>query len=129
MTPITSALARLALITTAMILGTIALGWAGPIFVAAVLAGVDGRSSVPRETGTAAALGWLIIVLFTLAVAGGRPVALLGAALQMPAFVLPLASVLFAAGLAWSSATLVAALRHAIVGRRLSTTAAQPPIP
>ncbi len=107
-----SGLLRLAMIVGAMLLATIALGWIGPLFVALVLAVVDGRRSVPWETGTAAAMAWLLIIAFTALVGGFRPIGLLGAALQMPAIVLPLASVLFAAGLAWSTATLAAAIRR-----------------
>jgi hypothetical protein len=107
-----SGLLRLATIIAAMILATIALGWIGPLFVALVLAVLDGRRSVPWETGSAAGLAWLLIIVFDALIGGLRPIGLLGAALQMPAIVLPIASVLFAAGLAWSTATLAVAIRR-----------------
>ena len=129
MTRVSSAMARLALIAAATILATLALGWAGPRFIAVVLAALDGRSSVPREAGTAAALGWLIIIGFTLVSGGTRAVGLVGGALGMPAFVLPLASILFAAGLAWSAATLVALVRFSVVSRRRAAVPTQPGLP
>ena len=118
MTRTMSSLARLALIVAAVILATIALGWVGPLFVALVLGALDGRPSVPREAGIGAAVAWLLIIVFTVVVGGTRPVGMLGSALQMPALVLPLVSVLFAAGLAWSTATIVAVLRGTVAGRR-----------
>jgi hypothetical protein len=121
MTGATSSLARLGLIVTAVMLATIALGWFGPLFVAVVLAALDRRPSVPREAGVGAAVAWLLIIGFTVFVGGTQPVGQLGAALQMPAFVLPLVSVLFAAGLAWSAGTLVAMIRHAVRGRPFTT--------
>ena len=121
MTRTMSSLARLALIVAAVILATIALGWVGPLFVALVLGALDGRPSVPREAGIGAAVAWLLIIVFTVVVGGTRPVGMLGSALQMPALVLPLVSVLFAAGLAWSTATIVAVLRGTVAGRRATT--------
>ena len=118
MTRATTRLARLALIVVAMMLATIALGWIGPVFVAVVLGAIDGRKSVAAESGLAAALAWTLVILFTTASAGTRPVGTMSAALGMPALVLSIATILFAAGLAWSAATLVLFVRRTVFGRR-----------
>jgi hypothetical protein len=112
------ALTRLTVIVVVMLVATMLLGWIGPVAVAVGMAAVQGKPTLPAEIGVGAALAWALVIVSTLLTGGVRSVAMLGAALQMPAFILPLASVLFVAVLTWSAATLVAALRRAVVARR-----------
>ena len=112
------ALTRLTVIVVVMLVATMLLGWIGPVAVAVGMAAVQDKPTLPAETGIGAALAWAGIIGFTILLGGVRSVAMLGAALQMPAFILPLASVLFVAVLTWSAATLVATLRRAIMARR-----------
>ena len=83
-----------------------------------VLVALDGRDSVPGESAMGAAAAWMLILLVTALRAGARPVGMIGAALGVPVIVLPIASILLAAGLAWSSATLAFFVRRAVVGMR-----------
>ena len=116
-------LGRLGLLVTAVILATVVFGWVGPLFAGFLFAALDGRDSGPREAAVGAGLAWGLIVIVTLMSAGTRPAGVIGAALGVPAFALPFASILFAAALAWSSAAVVLALRQAILVRRASRPA------
>ena len=116
MTRRTARLGRFALRVAAIGLATMVLGWLGPVFVGLVFVAVDGRESGPAESAAAAGTAWPLVLLVTALDAGARPVGLIAAALTVPVIVLPLASILFAAGLAWSSATLTLAVRRAIAG-------------
>ena len=126
MTPLAARLGRLGLLTVAVTLATMVLGWLGPAFVALVFAVLDGRDTVPGESAAGAAAGWALILLLTALSAGARPVGMIGAALGVPAIALPVVSILFAAGLAWSSATLALFLRRAVVGRRRPQAPVEP---
>ena len=126
MTPLIARLGRLGLLTVAITLATMVLGWLGPIFAALVFVVFDGRATVPAESAAGAALAWALILLVTALGAGAKPVGMIGAALGVPAIALPTISILFAAGLAWSSATLAHLVRRAVVGRRQPRPPAQP---
>lgn len=126
MTRRTARLGRLGLLVAAITLATIVLGWLGPVFVGLVFVAVDGRESVPAEAATGAAASWALILLVTALSAGARPVGMIGASLGMPVIVLPLVSILFAAGLAWSSATLALFVRRAVVGVRVPRSLTEP---
>ena len=126
MTPRLARLGRLGLLVAAITLATMVLGWLGPVFVGLVFAAFDGRESVPGESAAGAAVAWMLILLVTALSAGARPVGMIGAALGVPVIVLPIASSLFAAGLAWSSATLALFVRRAVVGRRRPGPLAEP---
>ena len=117
---------RLGLLTLAVILATVAFGWAGPLFTGFVFAALDGRGRAPGEVAVSAALAWATIVLFNVLAAGAGPSGLIGASLGVPAFVLPVVSILFSAALGWSAAALTLALRWAIVGWRRSTPLRDP---
>jgi hypothetical protein len=119
-------LGRLGLLTLAVILATVAFGWAGPLFAGLVFAALDGRASAPGEVALSAALAWATIVLFNVLAAGAGPSGLIGASLGVPAFVLPVVSILFSAALGWSAAALTLALRRAIAGRRRSAPLPDP---
>ena len=118
MTPRLARLGRLGLLVAAITLATMVLGWLGPVFVGQVFVALDGRDSDPGESATGAAVAWVLILLATALGAGARPVGMIGAALGVPVIVLPIASILLAAGLAWSSATLALVVRRAVVGMR-----------
>jgi hypothetical protein len=118
MTPRTVRLARLALVILAIVLATWAAGWLGPVIVATVFAAIDGRDSVPAESALGAAAGWGLMLLIIVGGAGLRPLGIIGSVFGLPSLVLPLISILFATGLAWSVATLVLAARRGIAGSR-----------
>ena len=114
-------LGRLGLVIIAVILATVVFGWAGPLFTGLVFGLLDGRDSAPGEVALGAGLAWAVILLFTVLSAGGAAAGIIGASLGVPAIVLPLVSVLFAAASGWSAAALGLALRHAVAGRRSSS--------
>ena len=120
MTPRTVRLARLALVILAIVLATWAAGWLGPVIVASVFAAIDGRDSVPGESALGAATGWALMLLIIIGGAGLRPLGIISSVFGLPSLVLPLVSILFAAGLAWASATLALAARRVIAGPRAS---------
>lgn len=126
MTRRTARLGRFALLVVAVILATMVLGWLGPVFVGLVFVAVDGRESGPAECATAAAAAWALVLLVTALDAGARPVGMIGTALDVPVIALPVVSILFAVGLAWSSATLTLAARRTIAGRRAEGPLAEP---
>jgi hypothetical protein len=126
MTPRMARLGRLGLLVLAITLATTVLGWLGPMFVGLVFVALDGRESVPGESAVGAAVAWTLILLVTALSAGARPVGVIGAALGVPVVVLSIASILFAAGLAWSSATLALFVRRALVGSRRPGPLAEP---
>lgn len=113
---------RFILLVLAMALATFALGWAGVLFAAAVLAAIDRGDRVPWEAARAACVAWTLLLLVhvipsMLADAPGRPmVATIGAALGLPTLVPPLVTIVFPALLAWCSATVMVALLH-VAGR------------
>ena len=106
-----SRLARLALLTAACALATIALGWPGIVFVAGVFAIIDGRVTVPGEVAAGGACAWAAIAIFVALGAGAERVGVVGAALGVPAVLVPLVGVAFAAALAWSTAAVALLLR------------------
>ncbi len=103
---------RALFVIAAMILATIAIGWWGVLFVAVAFALVDRRWSVPAESGVAAAVAWLLLFLVSSVLHGSALIGLMSAAMSLPAFALPLLTVVFPALLAWSGATAAAALAH-----------------
>ena len=119
-----SRLLRLGVIVLAVTLATIALGWIGPIFVGLVIVAIDGRDSTPDESALGAAISWTLILLLTALSSGARPVSMIGAALGVPAIALPLASILFAAALAWSSATVTLLVRQIVLRDRRAPASA-----
>ena len=104
MTRRTAWLLRFTALVAAMALVTIALGWWGIAVAALAFAAVDGRESAVSESGASAALAWALMLVVTIAAAGARPLGVLGTTFGVPAFVLPVISILFAAALGWSSA-------------------------
>jgi hypothetical protein len=111
-------LGRLGLLIVAVVLATMVFGWVGPLFAGFVFGALDGRDSGPREAAFGAALAWALVIVVTLLSTGTHPAGVIGAALGVPAFVLPIASMLFAMGLAWSSAAVALALRRTMPVRR-----------
>lgn len=109
-------LQRLLLLTAAMALATVALGWAGPLIVATVFAIIDRHPSVPAEAGVGAAIAWAIVFVVNAIVPGGGLTTLVGRAMGLPTVILPIATILFPAMLAWSGATVVVAL-SGLIGR------------
>ncbi len=116
MTSRTAWLLRFSALLVAMILVTVALGWWGVPIVGAAFAALDGRDSTPMEASASAASGWALILLVTALAAGARPVGIIGNALGIPAIAIPLASIIFASLLAWSSAAVALFARTVVVG-------------
>jgi len=105
---------RMMLLSTAMLLATIALGWWGVLFVAVAFAVIDRQWSVAAESGLAAALAWLLLFIANALLPGAGIVGQVGRAMSIPAPVLPLLTLLFPGVLAWSGATLAIALARAM---------------
>jgi len=101
---------RVILLVGAMILATVALGWWGVLFVAALFPLMDRRWTVPAEAAWAAGAAWLVMFLANVMIDGPGIVAQVGRALTIPAWALPVLTIVFPAILAWSGATVVAAL-------------------
>jgi hypothetical protein len=106
------------MLVAAVILATVALGWMGVVFVGVLFAAVDGLDSAAAESGASAAVGWMLILLVTGMTAGARPLGVIGSALGVPMLALPLVSLLFAAGLAWSSAATTSFIRRVALSAR-----------
>jgi hypothetical protein len=119
-------LLRFGLLVTVSLLATMSFGWVGVLFVGVAFAAIDGRESAPGEIAAAAALAWILVLLFTALSAGARPVGIIAAALTVPVIAIPLASMLFAAGLAWSSAAVTLFLRDAVIGLSGASAEAEP---
>jgi hypothetical protein len=116
MTPRGAWLVRFALLVVAVILATVALGWAGVVVVGLLFAAIDGRDSAAVEALAASAVAWALILLISALSAGARPTGMLGAAMGVPTIALPAAAMLFAAALAWSSAAVMLGLRRLVLG-------------
>ena len=112
MTRRTAWLLRFAALTAAMILVTIALGWWGVPLAALAFAAFDGRESAAAESAASAAFGWALMLLVAIAGAGTRPLGVLAGPFGVPGAVLPVVSILFAAGLGWSSAAVALVVRE-----------------
>lgn len=103
---------RVILLVGAMVLATVALGWWGVLFVAALLPVIDRRWTVPAEAAWAAGAAWLVMVLGNVIIDGPGIVAQIGRALTIPAWALPVLTIVFPAILAWSGVTVVAAAQE-----------------
>ena len=105
---------RLALLTLAMALATVALGWPGPLLVAIVFAIIDRHATVAAEACTSAAIAWALLFTLHAVIPGAGMVGLVGRAMAIPAIVLPLVTIVFPALLAWSGATAAVAILRGV---------------
>ena len=101
---------RLLLLTGAMALATVALGWLGVLFAAVAFAVIDHHRSVPAEAGASAALAWGMLLLINAVLPGTALLSLVGRAMGIPAVTLPALTILFPALLAWSGAVVAASV-------------------
>lgn len=116
----TRAPALLAALALLFALGTLAVGWwAVPLVALAAGVALYARRRIAVVAALAAALGWLLLLLWTaargplLAFAGS-----LAGAMGVPGFVPLLLTLLFPMVLAWSAAAAGQGLRDAASGRR-----------
>jgi len=107
---------RALLLIGAMMLATVALGWWGVLFVAAVYPFIDRRWSVPAEAGFSAAAAWLLLFLANVIIDGPGIVTQVGGAMALAPWALPVLTIVFPAILAWSGAVVAAALQR-VLGR------------
>jgi hypothetical protein len=99
-------LQRLVLVTLAIALATVALGWTGVVFASALFAALDRRrASAAWETGVGAAVAWTSLLLLAAGSSLLSAAHTLGGAMGIPGMALVIATLVFPAVVAWSSAS------------------------
>ena len=100
-----SALGRLALLTAAMALATVAVGWWGIPLAAALFAIIDRRDRTAIDAGIAAGLAWGALLLVAASRGEVRAVTrAIGGAVGVPEVGLFILAIVFPTVLAWSCA-------------------------